>query len=54
MDYGKALKYIILNSVIEETDVKKFNNMVKNLNNTQRLFPYYYMILGSLFIPCLI
>ena len=30
--YGKALKYIILNSVIEDADVNKFKKMVKDLN----------------------
>ena len=32
MDYGKALKYIILNSAIEEADVNKLKEMVKDLN----------------------
>ena len=32
LDYGKALKYIILNSVIEDADVNKFKKMVKDLN----------------------
>ena len=32
LDYGKALKYIILNSAIEEADVNKLKEMVKDLN----------------------
>lgn len=32
MDYGKALKYIILNSAIEDADVNKFKKMVEDLN----------------------
>lgn len=33
LDYGKALKYIILNSAIEDADVNKFKKMVKDINN---------------------
>ena len=32
LDYGKALKYIILNSAIEDADVNKFKKMVEDLN----------------------
>lgn len=32
MDYGKALKYIILNSAIKDADVNKFKKMVEDLN----------------------
>ena len=32
MDYGQALKYIILNSAIEDADVNKFKKMVEDLN----------------------
>lgn len=39
LDYGKALKYIILNSVIEDADVNKFKKMVKNLNTHVRNVP---------------
>ncbi len=31
LDYGKALKYIILNSAIEDVDVITFKEMVKNI-----------------------
>ena len=38
LDYGKALKYIILNSVIENTDSVKFKKNVEKLNKrTQRV-----------------
>ena len=33
VDYGEALKYIILNSVIEDTDGVKFKKNVEELNN---------------------
>ena len=32
MDYGKALKYIILNSTIKEADVNEFKKKVEDLN----------------------
>ena len=32
LDYGKALKYIILNSAIEEADVNKFKKIIEDLN----------------------
>ena len=38
VDYGEALKYIILNSVIEDTDSVKFKKYVEKLNkHTQRV-----------------
>lgn len=38
VDYGEALKYIILNSVIEDTDSVKFKKNVEKLNkHTQRV-----------------
>ena len=33
LDYGKALKYIILNSAIEDVDVITFKEMVKDIKN---------------------
>lgn len=37
--YGKALKYIILNSAIEDADVNKFKKMVSDLNTHARNVP---------------
>lgn len=39
LDYGKALKYIILNSRTEDTDVNIFKKMVKNLNTHSENVP---------------
>ena len=39
LDYGKALKYIILNSRTEDTDVNIFKKMVKNLNTHSKNVP---------------
>ena len=39
LDYGDALKFIILNSVIESIDVAKFNKMTEELNNKAPKIP---------------
>lgn len=39
LDYGDALKFIILNSVIENVDVVKFNRMTEELNNNAPKIP---------------
>ena len=39
MDYGKALKYIILNSAIEDADVVRFKETVEKLNKHANEIP---------------
>ena len=39
LDYGKALKFIILNSAIEYSDVVKFKEMIDNLNKHAKEIP---------------